>query len=108
MFLDAYHTVQVRRATRRSLNKRTTSEDEVGIQKICPQAPQDTDVNRKVDASYLQRIENYFYSRTMCSETLVSPDYLRGFDRKKGLAAKCFLLMTAMYFVALIPVSLGN
>lgn len=39
----------------------------------------------------------------MCDSTVISPDYLRGFDRKKGLIANAFVLMTVAYYLALIP-----
>ena len=42
----------------------------------------------------------------MCDTTIVAPDYKRGFDRKKGLAAKVFVMMTVVFCIALIPVSL--
>jgi hypothetical protein len=42
----------------------------------------------------------------MCDATVVPPEYNRGFDRKKGLAAKVFVMMTIVYLAALIPVSL--
>lgn len=39
----------------------------------------------------------------MCDTTIVAPDYKRGFDRKKGLAAKVFVMMTVVFCIALIP-----
>jgi len=39
----------------------------------------------------------------MCGPTVISPEYKRGFDRKKGLAAKVFVMMTVVYVAALIP-----
>lgn len=39
----------------------------------------------------------------MSNLKVVSPEYRRGFDRKKGLAVKVFIFMTAAYFLALIP-----
>ena len=41
----------------------------------------------------------------MCKNMDVAPDYMRGFDRRKGFCAKVFMLMTVAYFAALIPVS---
>lgn len=41
----------------------------------------------------------------MCSTNtaVVAPDYVRGFDRQKGLVIKIVVLMTVIFFAALIP-----